>query len=64
MLLGNPDVFEKSFDYTAQKEAELERVKNLLNQTQKEVVAAKKEIARLGKVIGNLTDHKQKRTDV
>lgn len=60
-LLGNPDIFEKSFDYTAKKEAELERVKNLLNQTQKEVVAAKKEIARLGKVIGSLTEHKQKR---
>lgn len=61
VLLGNPEIFEKSFDYTAQKEAELERVKNLLNQTQKEVVAAKKEIARLGKVIGTLTERKQKK---
>ena len=59
ILLGNPDVFEMSAEYTAKKASELERVKNLLGQTQKEVVAAKKEIARLGKVIGTLTENKK-----
>ena len=58
VLLGNPDIFEKTLEFTAKKEAELERVKGLLNQTQKEVVAAKKEIARLGKVISSLTGKK------
>lgn len=58
VLLGNPNVFERSFEYTAKKEAELARVKNLLNETQEEVVAAKKEIARLGKVISSLTGKK------
>ena len=60
VLLGNPDIFERSAEFAAKKEAELERVKSLLNQTQKEVVAAKKEIARLGKVIGTLTEHNKK----
>lgn len=54
VLLGNPEIFERSSEYTAKKEAELLRVKNLLNETQKEVVAARKEIARLGKVISSL----------
>lgn len=61
VLLGNPDIFEKSLDYRAKKEEELERVKALLNQTQKEVISARKEIARLGKVIGNLTENKKRR---
>lgn len=60
VLLGNPDVFEKSLDFTAKKEEELERVKKLLSQTQKEVISAKKEIARLGKVIGVLTEKKRR----
>lgn len=54
VLLGNPDIFERSSEYTAKKEEELLRVKNLLSETQKEVTAAKKEIARLGKVISSL----------
>ena len=58
VLLGNPEVFERSEEYTAKKEEELLRVKNLLNETQKEVVAAKKEIARLGKVISALGRNK------
>lgn len=61
-LLGNPEIFERSAEYVAKKEAELERVKNLLNQTQQDVVAAKKEIARLGRVIGTLTG-KQSKTE-
>ena len=55
VLLGNPALFEISAEYTAKKEAELERVKNLLDKTQQEVADAKKEIARLGRVIGSLT---------
>ena len=59
VLLGNPSIFERSLEFTAKKEAELEHVKNLLNQTQMEVVAAKKEIARLGKVISALSEQKK-----
>lgn len=56
VLLGNPDVFEMSADYSAQRRSELERIKNMLNQTQQDISDAKKEIARLGKVISSLTD--------
>ncbi len=55
VLLGNPDIFEGSGGHTAKNEEELLRIKNLLNEAQKEVIAAKKEIARLGKVISSLT---------
>ena len=41
-------------EYTVKREEELLRVQNLLNEAQKEVTAAKKEIARLGKVISSL----------
>ncbi len=56
VLFGNPDVFEISANYNANKLSELERVKNMLNKTQQEITDAKKEIARLGKVISSLTD--------
>lgn len=58
VLLGNPDIFETSANYNISSKSELERIKSMLNQTQKDVSDAKKEIARLGKVLGSLTDRK------
>ncbi|MBQ6907914.1 MAG: hypothetical protein IJQ28_06005 [Clostridia bacterium] len=54
VLLGNPDIFGKP---TTDK-TELERVQSMLNQAQKDVIDAKKEIARLEKVLSSLTDRK------
>lgn len=56
VLLGNPPVFDIYEKYNAPTSSELERVKNMLNQTQKDISDAKREIARLGKIIGSLTD--------
>lgn len=56
VLLGNPDVFEMSANYKVSDKTELEKVKSMLNQTQQEVIDAKKEIARLEKVLSSLTD--------
>lgn len=55
-LLGSPDIFEVSANYRASAPSELEKVKNMLNKTQKDVTDAKKEIARLGKILGSLNE--------
>lgn len=57
-LLGNPQIFEEFSGYRASAPSELERVKNMLNKTEQEISDAKKELARLGKVIQSLTDRK------
>ena len=58
VLLGNPEIFGNPISYKFSDTTELEKVKSMLNQTQKEVIDAKKEIARLEKVLSSLTDRK------
>lgn len=58
VLLGSPDIFEVSANHGITAPSELERVKNMLNKTQKDVSDAKKEIARLGRILGTLSDGK------
>ena len=55
VLLGNPEIFEVTEHYSLPTPLELEKVKNMLNKTERDISEAKKELARLGKLLGTLS---------
>ena len=55
VLLGNPEIFAVQKPSQSAPQSELQRVRAMLGKTQQDLIDAKKEIARLGKVIGSLS---------
>jgi len=56
VLLGNPNIFEEKLHSEISSDSELQKIKSLLNETRSDMVDTKKELERLGKLIGSLSD--------
>jgi len=58
ILLGNPNIFETTVNYHAPKQSELQKIRDMLNETRDDVNDTKKELERLGKLISGLSERK------
>ncbi len=58
VILGTPDIFMKKQNTSSESGGDIEKLRQLLNMTQKEVTDAKNEISRLNKMIETLKETK------